>query len=461
MKNFVLLSISICLLLAACRKDSFITSPDASVYISTDSLHYDTVFTSSGSTYRSFFIRNDNNQKINLSSLTLSGGTASSFTLNVDGAHGTSFSNIEINAHDSVYVFAQVNIDPSLNNLPFIVQDSILINYNGKTRKVQLEAWGQNAHFLRNKIVSNDETWNNDLPYVILGSLTVNEGKKLTINKGCRIYMHADAPVFVDGSLQVNGLKDSADRVYFTGDRLDEPYRYFPASWPGIYFSTTSKDNIFNFATIKNAYQAIGVDGPSVNTNPKLVLNQCIIDNAYDAGIIAIQSSITATNTLVSNCGKNLFLIKGGDYFFTHCTVVSIANLLVDHKDPVLTLTNYDNTSTAPLTAHFNNCIFWGEYGLTENEVLVDKSGTDPFSVNFQNVLWKVQSPPGNVTSQNIIANQSPQFEDINTAHNFYNFRLRSNSPAVDMGANTGIIIDLDGNPRPVNQPDIGCYERQ
>ncbi|MCB0742138.1 MAG: hypothetical protein KDB92_14075, partial [Chitinophagaceae bacterium] len=191
MKNFVLLSISICLLLAACRKDSFITSPDASVYISTDSLHYDTVFTSSGSTYRSFFIRNDNNQKINLSSLTLSGGTASSFTLNVDGAHGTSFSNIEINAHDSVYVFAQVNIDPSLNNLPFIVQDSILINYNGKTRKVQLEAWGQNAHFLRNKIVSNDETWNNDLPYVILGSLTVNEGKKLTINKGCRIYMHA------------------------------------------------------------------------------------------------------------------------------------------------------------------------------------------------------------------------------------------------------------------------------
>ena len=33
----------------SCRKDSFITSPDARVSIGVDSLHFDTVFTTAGS----------------------------------------------------------------------------------------------------------------------------------------------------------------------------------------------------------------------------------------------------------------------------------------------------------------------------------------------------------------------------------------------------------------------------
>ena len=81
--------------------------------------------------------------------------------------------------------------------------------------------------------------------------------------------MHADAPIIVDGTLKVNGVKDTADRVYFRGDRLDEPYKDFPASWPGIYFSPTSKDNVLNYAVIKNAYQAIAVQDPSPNANSK------------------------------------------------------------------------------------------------------------------------------------------------------------------------------------------------
>ena len=97
---------------------------------------------------------------------------------------------------------------------------------------VQLEAWGQNAHFFRDKKITANETWNNDLPYVILGSLIVDPSKTLTINKGCRIYVHADAPIIVDGTLEVNGEKDTVDRVYFRGDRLDEPYKDFPAAGP-------------------------------------------------------------------------------------------------------------------------------------------------------------------------------------------------------------------------------------
>ena len=185
-----------------------------------------------------------------------SGGNASAFKINADGIAGPAINNIEIEANDSIYVFVLVTINPNAVNLPFVINDSIQINWNGNTVYKQLEAWGQNAHFLRNKLIDVNTTWNNDLPYVILGSLVVDANKTLIINKGCRIYIHADAPVIVDGTLQVNGQKDTADRVYFRGDRLDEPYNDFPAGWPGFFFTTNSKDNQLNYAVIKNAYQA-------------------------------------------------------------------------------------------------------------------------------------------------------------------------------------------------------------
>ena len=465
MKTFGILVLSLLTILFSCRKDSFITSGDARVTITTDTLKYDTVFVSAGSTYRTFKVINENNQKLRLSSLKLMGGNSSVFKMNVDGIPGTQFSNIEIEPNDSLYVFAQVNVNPTTASLPFILRDSIEISYNGKKRLVQLEAWGQNAHFFRNKVIAVNETWINDLPYVILGSLLINQ--TLTINKGCRIYVHADAPVVVNGTLLINGLKDSVDRVYFRGDRLDEPYTDFPASWPGIFFQPSSKDNVFNFAVIKNAYQAIGLQDPSSTINPKLTLNECIIDNAYDAGIISINSSVRARNCLISNCGKNLFLAKGGDYQFTHCTVVTYANRFIEHRDPVLSLSNFivvnNNQVAANLNALFRNCIFWGENGLVDNEVVVTRGGATTFNVNFDYNLWKVQTSPTNINPPTgiIINNQSPQFDSINSFKNYYDFRLKAPSPAVNKGATAGVFIDLNGKLRPVGLPDLGCYERQ
>lgn len=111
-------------------------------------------------------------------------------------------------------------------------------------------------------MISNDESWNNDLPYVILGSLVVPDGKTLTINKGCRIYVHADAPLIVDGTLIVNGEKDTSDRVYFQGDRLDDPYKDYPASWPGLFFLSNAKDNVLNYAVIKMPTRPSGCKAP-------------------------------------------------------------------------------------------------------------------------------------------------------------------------------------------------------
>jgi hypothetical protein len=467
MKNLVLISISTLIFCYSCKKESFITSADAEVTISAEEIKFDTVFTTTGSITQFFKIINENDKKLRISSIRLMGGNSSYFKINADGFVGPEVSNLDVEANDSLYVFVTVKIDQSTANLPYVVEDSIQVNYNGTTRQVSLEAWGQNAHFFRDKKITADEIWNNDLPYVILGSLIIDANKKLTINKGCRIFVHADAPILVDGTLEINGAKDTIDRVYFRGDRLDEPYNDFPAGWPGIFFRSGSKDNVFNYAVIKNAYQAIALQDLPPNTNPKLTLNECIIDNAYDYGIVAINSSITARNCLVSNCGKNITLAKGGNYQFTHCTVVSFSNSYILHRDPVLYVSNYIvvNNVAVPLdlSAAFNNCIFWGQDGTVEDEVVVSKSGNTTFAVSFNDVLWKVVTAPSNISSMRITNNADPLFDTINTNQRLYSFRLKDNSsPAKDKATNLGINIDLDGNPRPVGPaPDLGCYEKQ
>src|SRR5689334_2269408 len=426
--------------LVACKKESFITSPDARVTITADTLKFDTVFTTAGSVTQSFKIVNENDQKINVSSVKLMGGSSSAYKINADGFVGPEVNNLEIAADDSIYVFVSVIIDPNASNLPFVVQDSIQISYNGRDRLVQLEAWGQNAHFFRNKEIIADETWTNDLPYVILGSLIVDPNQTLSIEKGCRIYVHADAPLVIYGSIQVNGGVDSADRVYFRGDRLDDPYKDFPASWPGIYFNSGSKDNVFNYAVLKNAYQAIAAQDPSPNANPKVTLNECIIDNAYDAGIITNNSSVSATNCLISNCGKNVALVKGGEYQFLHCTIASYSNDYIQHKDPVLLASNYINVNnvpqTAPLNALFQNCIFWGEGGLVEDEVVIAKDPGATLAVSFDYGLWKIQktdpSTVAGVTINQIINNQPPLFDSVSNSKRYYDFHLQAGSPAID-----------------------------
>ncbi len=451
---------------AACKKQSFTNSSNALLTTSADTLHFDTVFTTTGSVAQFVKIVNTNAKGIKISSVKLAGGTASPFKINVDGVPGPSVANVEVAANDSAYIFVTVSINPSATNLPYIVSDSIEINYNGNKKWVQLDAYGRNATFLRNKIVSANETWNNNRPYIILGSLIVEPNATLTINEGSKIYVHADAPIIINGTLNVAGNFYDSTRVVFSGDRLDEPYRDFPASFPGLLFTASSKNNLLNYAIIKNAYQAVVVVGPA-SSGTKLTLNQTIIDNAYDAGIMGINTSITANNLLVSNCGKNMLLVNGGNYNFTHCTSAAYSNSFLQHKDPVLGISNSlsanGSTTINNLSAQFRNCIFWGDAtGLVPTEVVIAKQGGNPFSVLFDGVLWRVPTDPANATiTGNNIKNLPPLFDSINTGNRFYNFRLNDGSPAINKGVITTLNTDLDGKPRPVQQPDLGVYEKQ
>jgi hypothetical protein len=52
-------------------------------------------------------------------------------------------------------------------------------------------------------------------------------------------------------------------------------------------------------------------------------------------------------------------------------------------------------------------------------------------------------------------------FDSVNSSKKYYDFHLQEGSPAKDKGVVTGVTIDLDGKPRPVAAPDLGCYEKQ
>ena len=466
MRLFRLFGIICCLaiILFSCRKETFITSNQARLGVSADTLSFDTVFTVRGSVTKSFKIFNLNNQRLKLSKVKLSGGASSVFKLNIDGVSTVEANDIILEANDSLYVFVQVNVDSSTNNLPFIVRDSVLINYNGNVKYVQLQAYGQNANYYKNKIIRGNVTWPNNRPYVILGSLTIDTSATLILQQGVRIYSHADAPFIVNGSLKITGSKSAP--VTFAGDRLDPDYRDLPASWPGIFFLNTSKDNTLVFATIKNAYQAIVIQNPSINANPKLRLSQCIIDNAYNTGILGINTSIQADNCLISNCGSNIIFAYGGDYNLTHCSVAGYGNFYISHLNPVLQLSNYatqgSQTLVSNLNAVFRNCIFWGEGGTVEDEVIVQKQGNSIFNVNFDHDLYKVVHDPSNATLTSVYKNLPPMFDSINTNKQVYDFHFNRNptSPAIDKGVGTLFLRDLDDRNRAVGIPDLGCYER-
>lgn len=463
MKSFVFATLIFfgTLFFASCKKE-IITSADAQLGISKDTLRFDTVFTTTGSVTQSFKILNDNDQKIVLSKIKLMGGSASAYKMNVNGAPASELNNVEISSNDSIYVFVTITVNLTAATLPFIISDSILVNYNGISRFVQLEAFGQNAVFIRNGIISGNVNFINTLPYVILGGLQITNTGSLSINAGTKIYCHANAPILVEGKMVTNGTKTQP--VIFAGDRLDDPYNNFPGAWPGIYFRETSLDNVLRFTNIKNAYQAVSVQQPSVNANPKLLMQQCIIDNAFDAGILGSNTTITAENTVISNCGKNVNLEYGGTYLFTHCTIAAYSNNYVTHKKPVVYLSDANSTNqTAALNAVFRNSVIYGDAGFTDTEIQTNKSGNNPFSVNIDHCLYRAAVDPQNAVFNICIKNRDPLFDSIDNVHRYYDFRNTKNAiaPGTDKGILTPLLKDLDDKNRNVGLPDLGAYEKQ
>lgn len=456
---------------SACTKTKLLTNGGA-VRFSADTLLFDTVFTSLGSATYKIKIFNTENQPIKLSSVRLSKGSGSPFKLNVNGIAGNEVREQELAAKDSMYVYSTVTIDPNATTSPFVIEDQLIATLNGKDFSVPVIAYGQNARYIFDSVLQT-QTWDNVLPYVIINNALVDTNHKLTINPGCRIYVHANSRLYVEGTLEIKGTK--TDSVIFQSDRIDRSYFSYlelPGEWGGLYFTENSKGNVLQWAVIKNCGNstalgknyvqpaAIQVDNNKSLTNPSdgVRLENCIIQNSIGYGLLSFGGKVQMRNSLINTCGsQNVGVFQGGNFDFQQCTFVSYGTRFNSHADaPVMSLLNYLDTSETGfipgnLKALVRNCII---YGSLKDELICNGKNlpSSQFDIRFENCLIKAESTANPLVQfLNCKLNQDPLFESVEK----WNYRLKSGSPAINSGAAPFYGNNLDD--LPVTQ-NMGAY---
>lgn len=459
MKNRILLFFLtiITLSFAACNKDEDITfDPNAKLNFSTDSVLFDTVFTSVGSTVRRFKIFNYNEKAINLDEIKIGGGANSSFVMNVNGRPIVDGKNVKINGKDSINILVRVNINPTLENQPFIVQDSILMFFNGKRERIPLLAYGQNAIFLKNEVIKSTTSWNSKLPYIISNSVTIEENATLNIAPGTRVLFHNGATMHVKGTLNAVGTRK--DTILFASDRTERIYEEEPGQWNGVHIYGSSKNSIINYATIKNGIAGITVDSLSSNSNPKLMLANTVVKNMQVVGLLGYHTELVAYNNLFYNCGQYLvYGIGGGNYDLAQNTFAAY-NFNFARRTSAVHLSDFISaTEFASLKATLTNNIIWGSL---EDELTIEKKSTAVSVIDIKNNLIKTTQSGFNGNGN--LINSDPLF--INARQG--NFKLNENSPAKNKGLSLSshpyfsgyLSKDLLAKER-LFPSELGCYE--
>jgi hypothetical protein len=217
-----------------CRKQRITDDPAAKLAFSVDTVQFDTVFTTLGSTTQLVKVYNRNNDAVVIDEIRLEGGSSSNFRVNVDGSPGAVFNAIELRGGDSLWVFVEVTVDPNAQNAPFVIEDALRFQTNGNDQVVRLIAWGQNAFYHgrpgRFTVLPCSETWTAERPHVVFGIVAVDEGCNLTIGSGTQVHCYAKSGIYVyRGSLDVQGMKDN--EVCFQGSRLEPSYDDVPGQW--------------------------------------------------------------------------------------------------------------------------------------------------------------------------------------------------------------------------------------
>lgn len=457
--NYLLLLIAMFILsFAACNKDEDITfDPNAKLNFSTDSILFDTVFTSIGSTVRRVKVFNYNDKAINIENIKIGGGANSPFSINVNGQQMVEGRNIKINGKDSINILVKVVINPTTQNQPFIVEDSIMMFFNGKKEKMPLVAYGQNANFLKNTTINSNTTWDSKIPYVIYNSLNIPENITLNIAAGSRVFFHNGSTMNIKGTLTAVGTPK--DTILFASDRTERIYEEEPGQWNGLHFYGSSKNSVINHATIKNGIAGITVDSLSSNSNPKLVLANSVIKNMQVVGFLGYHTQLVAYNNLFYNCGQYLIYgIGGGTYDLAQNTFGAF-NYSFARRTPAVLLSDFISTTEfASLNATLTNNIIWGNL---EDELTVEKKSSAVSVIEVKNNL--IKSSQQTYANNGNLINTDPLF--INSRQG--NFKIGDNSPARNKGIslithpyfNTYLSKDILGKER-LFPSELGCYEK-
>jgi hypothetical protein len=452
----------------SCHRDLQIDEdPDAQLLFSQDTIMFDTVFTTVGSTSRIFKVYNTSSKAVNITSIDLAGGSTSPFRINVDGIPAVSTGDILLRGGDSMFVFVDVNLDPNNGTSPLMIEDSIIFYTNGNRQSVVLNAVGQDAYLHYYEISDCNEVWPTDKPHLVIGYVIAPSGCKLTIPAGADVYMHHNAFIASDSDATLEVLGTASSPVKFQGDRLEPEYEDEPGQWRFIWCSTLSKNNIVDWAIIKNGTIGVLCDSFGGSSNPTCRITNTVIKNMTLAGIFGRCSDIKGSNLLVTNCAQYCAAIAyGGKCDFRHCTFANYWN--IDNRTtPAVVVNNwykiddFNNEVRDLNSANFYNCIIYGDKDV---ELALDSitTGGELFNCYFGNCL--IKSDEANTSFAHFSA-ATQVMDQQNWIPDFINdYHLGTASQAVniaDSAYSAGLTNDLDNFNRFTDgSPDLGCYER-
>ncbi|QMU30966.1 hypothetical protein [Adhaeribacter radiodurans] len=459
--------------LGSCEPKEEIVTTDskAQLEFSTDSLKFNTVFVNTASASRAVWVYNRRSNAIKITEIKLEQANPA-YQLIVDGQETTQANNVLLRGKDSLLVIVKVTIPATQDTAAFIQTDALSFLVNSNQQRVVLVSYGQNAYFHSKTEITTNTTWKADKPHVVYGSVSVAAGGKLIIEPGSKIYFHKDAALIVKGSLEVKGTVNK--RVLFTGDRRERLYAAVPGQWLGIKFEATSTYNYIQFADIKNATFGLWAANPDQDeTDYDLKIEQSIIQNMFETGILSHGADVQVTNTLITNCGQSAVLgLGGGNYNFTYCT---LANYTVGFRPGSVTLLLTDQLKVADrpnqeyrVQLLMQNSIVWaGKHNslIAQDQIqLKNEAGTTPqLQINHSVVQTKsYQDHPAFACCDNLL-NVDPLFKaPIESAEsNLLDFRLDSLSPVSNTAVATPAILkDLVDKNRHLTTPDPGAYER-
>lgn len=463
-------------LLAACRKEDVIdTDPNIKLSFSTDSVVFDTVFTSVGSITKRLMVYNKSNKRINISSISFGNTDQAVFKMNVDGLSGNELSNVELAANDSLFVLVKATIDPTSDNNPFVVEEDLHFSTNGNEQSVKLVAWGQNANYIiadqvvngfpKFKIVADsNETvhWTAEKPWVIYGYALINSYGTLIIDAGARVHFHDKSGLwaYVDGVLKVEGTQEQP--VIFQGDRLDPDYRNIPGQWDRIWLmeARAGANHEIHHAIIRNGFIGLQAESFLSPTQNQLNISNTVIENHSGIGILGRLYAIDASNVVIANCGSYAAaLTAGGAYRFMHSTIANYWTYGIRNV-PALFYNNFildslDKPIAVPLHLEFGNSLI---YGNNEDEIEKELVGGADSLYVFDHCHIKLKKSwhteqlfPGS------FFNEDPLLKDYEA----FDYRPDTLSPLIGKGKieiAAGIPYDLHGVLRTA-APDIGALQ--
>ncbi len=405
----------------SCEKENYVGENEVKLEFSVDTVAFDTLFTTIGSTTRQVKVYNRSNRDVVIGSITLADGRQSPFRLNVDGDTSMVARNVEIMAGDSIFIFIQANLRyDTIHTLPFVVSDAIVFS-NGQ--RLPVSAWGRNAVYHRAPAgswvhVIDCAQWDHSRPHVFLDTAAIDSTFTLTLNAGEELYFANNAMLLVwrDGRLVVNGTADNP--VLFTSLRHDGWYSFLPGQWSCILFYDGSTGNVIDHAVVEN-----GTGGLRAMYGAEVTVSNTVVRNMSDCGLIGQGSAMTGTNLLVYDCLTSFLVMDGGNYSFTGCTFADYWRYSTRSLQSVV-LTNYilnsdgSVASTGDLVAaNFTDCIIYGNYG--EGEYLV--AGVEGVLLNDSIVNCLIKGGAWD---------EDPQFVDVDND----DYHLSDGSPAAGIG---------------------------